>query len=228
MNLFNLSIEILTILSVFAALAVITSTNPVIAIIFLITLFLLVSIYLVLMGLTFIGLSYLLIYIGAITVLFLFIIMMISIEVLQTVEVGTNYSKLLPLAYLVSVLFLILFVILIPSFTMELNYLELINFINSTIFSLYTKVLSIFNYNNENLELFNLYNYSNNVTFNYNNVVDSQIITQTNPSSIFNGSLQIRNIGEYIYGPGAILLFLSSVLLLLAMVAPIILTKQSK
>ena len=110
MNLFNLSIEILTILSVFAALAVITSTNPVIAIIFLITLFLIVSIYLILMGLTFIGLSYLLVYVGAITVLFLFIIMMISIEVVQTVEVGSDYSKLLPLAYAISILFLSLLV----------------------------------------------------------------------------------------------------------------------
>ena len=139
MNLFNLSIEILTILSVFAALAVITSTNPIIAIIFLITLFLLVSIYLILMGLTFIGLSYLLVYIGAITVLFLFIIMMISIEVVQTVEVGSNYSKLLPLAYSLAILFLALFLITIPSFIIDFSSFEIYNLINNFVLAVFNK-----------------------------------------------------------------------------------------
>lgn len=222
MNLFNLSIEILTILSVFAALAVITSTNPVIAIIFLITLFLLVSIYLILMGLTFIGLSYLLIYIGAITVLFLFIIMMISIEVVQTVEVGSDYSKLLPLAYTFAILFLSLFLILIPSFGSEFNAIESVNFINTIIFSLYTKVTSIFN-NNHSLEMINALSYNDIPLNNYTNYTVNQ-----RPSGMFSEVLQIRSIGEFIYGPGAILLMLAGVLLLLAMVAPILLTRNEK
>lgn len=222
MNLFNLSIEMLTILSVFAALAVITSTNPVIAIIFLITLFLLVSIYLILMGLTFIGLSYLLIYIGAITVLFLFIIMMISIEVVQTVEVGSNYSKLLPLAYIFAILFLSLFLILIPSFGTEFNAIESVNFINTIIFSLYTKVTSIFN-NNHSLEMINALSYNDIPLNNYTNYTVNQ-----RPSGMFSEVLQIRSIGEFIYGPGAILLMLAGVLLLLAMVAPILLTRNEK
>lgn len=223
MDLFNLSIEILTILSVFAALAVITSTNPVIAIIFLITLFLLVAIYLILMGLTFIGLSYLLIYIGAITILFLFIIMMISIEVIQTVEVGSDYSKLLPLAYTLAVLFLSLFLILIPSFVADFNIMESFNFINTILFSLYTKVISIFNYNNNSLEMINALTY-NDVPL--NNYTSYSIIHR--PSGMFSEVLQIRSIGEFIYGPGAILLMLAGVLLLLAMVAPILLTRNEK
>jgi NADH-ubiquinone oxidoreductase chain 6 len=221
MDLFNLSIEILTILSVFSALAVITSTNPVIAIIFLITLFLLVSVYLILMGLTFIGLSYLLIYIGAITVLFLFIIMMISIEVVQTVEIGSNYSKLLPLAYTIAILFLSLFLILIPSFVADFNIIESVNFINTILFSLYTKIASIFNYNH-NLEMINALTY-NDIPFNNN----SNYTIDHKPSGMFSEVLQIRSIGEFIYGPGAILLMLAGVLLLLAMVAPILLTRQS-
>src|ERR1700749_1218082 len=224
MNLFNLSIEILTILSVFAALAVITSTNPVIAIIFLITLFLLVSTYLILMGLTFIGLSYLLVYIGAITVLFLFIIMMISIDVVQTVEIGTNYSKLLPLAYTITLLFLSLFLILIPSFIAEFNYFEIFSFINSIIFSFYIKIMTFFNFNIENLELYNVLDYKIDASLNYNNIDVNSITTHIRPSEMFHEVLQIRSIGEYIYGPGAILLLLSAVLLLLAMVTPIILT----
>ena len=108
MNSFNLFLDFLTLISLISALCVITSTNPIIAIVFLIILFINVGIYLILMGLQFIGISYLLVYVGAITVLFLFIIMMLSIEVISSVEVGPNYSKLLPLAYPIAILFLIL------------------------------------------------------------------------------------------------------------------------
>ena len=104
-NFFNLIIEILTILSIIFALAVITSTNPVIAIIFLIVLFLNVAIYLILMGLNFIGLSYLLVYIGAITVLILFIVMMISTEVVQTVYHGSHVAKNVEIAEMYYIVF---------------------------------------------------------------------------------------------------------------------------
>lgn len=138
-NFFNLIIEILTILSIIFALAVITSTNPVIAIIFLIGLFLSVAVYLILMGLNFIGLSYLLVYIGAITVLILFIVMMISTDILHTVEVGTDYSKLLPLAYSIAILFILLFLITIPSFIIDFSSFEIYNLINNIILTVFNK-----------------------------------------------------------------------------------------
>jgi NADH-ubiquinone oxidoreductase chain 6 len=139
MNSFNLLLEFLTLISLISALCVITSTNPVIAIVFLIVLFVNVGIYLILMGLQFIGLSYLLVYVGAITVLFLFIVMMLSTEVVSSVEVGPNYSKLLPLAYSVAILFLILFLITIPSFFVDFTSgnlgREIYSTINSIIFN---------------------------------------------------------------------------------------------
>lgn len=139
MNTLNIFLEVLTFLALLSALATITSTNPVIAIVFLIILFLNVGIYLILMGLQFIGLSYLLVYVGAITVLFLFIVMMLSTEVVSTVEVGPNYSKLLPLAYSIAILFLILFLITIPSFFVDFTSgalgREIYSIINGLIFS---------------------------------------------------------------------------------------------
>jgi NADH-ubiquinone oxidoreductase chain 6 len=141
MNYLNFFLELLTLFSLISALAVITSTNPVLAIVFLIVLFLNVGIYLILMGLQFIGLSYLLVYVGAITVLFLFIVMMLSVDVVSSVEVGSNYSKLLPLAYSIAILFIVLFLITIPSFyvdftsgTLGREIYSLINilFLNST------------------------------------------------------------------------------------------------
>jgi NADH-ubiquinone oxidoreductase chain 6 len=175
----NLIIEIITILSIISALAVITSTNPVIAIIFLIGLFLNVAIYLIFMGLNFIGLSYLLVYIGAITVLILFIVMMISTEVVQTVEVGPDYSKLLPLAYSLAVLFLILFLITIPSFIIDFSSFEIYNLINNLIYYIkndfsnlldYSSVQNLFNFstnNNKSGEISEALTNSINTQFNY-------------------------------------------------------------
>lgn len=242
MNLFNLSIEILTILSVFAALAVITSTNPIIAIIFLITLFLLVSIYLILMGLTFIGLSYLLVYIGAITVLFLFIIMMISIEVVQTVEVGSDYSKLLPLAYTLAILFLSLFLILIPSFiaagidSSSSLLAEIYNLITSSIYSLLSK-LSVIDNSSNHAALLNMnttyiipYTIPNtsDTAYYLTTNFDTNLVFKNHINNMFYTNLQIQSIGQSIYGPYSILLILSSFLLLLAMVAPILLSRNEK
>ena len=142
MNSFNLILEFLTLISLISALCVITSTNPVIAIVFLIVLFVNVGIYLILMGLQFIGLSYLLVYVGAITVLFLFIVMMLSSnsETDSFVDVGVNYNKLLPLVFSIAVLFLILLLKTIPSFfvdfTNEKLVVEIYSAINTFILSL--------------------------------------------------------------------------------------------
>lgn len=221
----NLIIEIITILSIISALAVITSTNPVIAIIFLIGLFLNVAIYLILMGLNFIGLSYLLVYIGGITVFILFIIMMIAPDMTHTVEVGTDYSKLLPLVFSVSVLFLILFLMLIPSFTVDLSSFELYNTINDFVFSVYNKIINIFNHEQDNysfnLDVLNYLDSTFKIVFK-----DVLIYTETQPATVLHKNLQIQSIGQALYGNYAILLLASSVLLLLALVAPIILTKQ--
>lgn len=232
MNLFNLIIEILTILSIFSALAVITSTNPVIAIIFLITLFLIVATYLILMGLTFIGLSYLLIYVGAITVLFLFIIMMISTEVVQTVEVGSDFSKLLPLAYTIAVLFLSLFLILIPSFiaagidSSSSPLAEIYNFITSFLYSLLSK-WSLISNNTFNIETaYSIPSLSNEIS-NFT-AYSTDLVLKNSINNMFYKNLQIQSIGQSIYGPYSILLILSSFLLLLAMVAPILLSRNDR
>jgi NADH-ubiquinone oxidoreductase chain 6 len=151
MNSFNLFLDFLTLISLISALCVITSTNPVIAIVFLIVLFINVGIYLILMGLQFIGLSYLLVYVGAITVLFLFIVMMLSSnsETDSFVDVGVNFKKLLPLMFLITVLFLILFSQIIPSFfvdfTNEKFVLTVYSTINTFILSIKDELFKIIN-----------------------------------------------------------------------------------
>ena len=81
MNYFLL--DILSFGTILSSILVITSKNPVVAVIFLISLFINTAGYLILFGISFVGISYIIIYIGAITLLFLFIIMMINSRLLD-------------------------------------------------------------------------------------------------------------------------------------------------
>ena len=72
---------ILSLLSIVLSILVIVSKNPIISVLFLIGLFMSISFYLMFLGLNFLGISYLLVYIGAVSILFLFILMLINIRV---------------------------------------------------------------------------------------------------------------------------------------------------
>lgn len=76
-----ISLDIIYVLAILLGTLVIISKNPVISVLFLIGLFLSISCYLILTGLNFIGLSYLLVYIGAVSILFLFILMLINVRI---------------------------------------------------------------------------------------------------------------------------------------------------
>ena len=98
-------IEILDIFSVIAILCgilVIVSKNPIVSVLFLIGLFLSISCYLILTGLNFIGLSYLLVYIGAVSILFLFILMLINVRISELLIDSINS---IPLAILIGTFF---------------------------------------------------------------------------------------------------------------------------
>lgn len=243
MNSFNLFLEFLTLIALISALCVITSTNPVISIVFLIVLFVNVGIYLILMGLQFIGLSYLLVYVGAITVLFLFIVMMLSSnsETDSFVDVGTNYNKLLPLVFSIAVLFLILLLKTIPSFfidfTNEKLVVEIYSVINTLILSLRDE---LFYLSNDSAFLSSLLFepnflypnvWVNTIVEKYNtNIEDFSLINLNSfgvPSTLLHKSLQIQTLGEAIYGYYSILLIFSGFLLLLAMVCPIVLARST-
>ena len=101
----NLLIDVLAFATLLSAVLVITSKNPVISILFLIFTFVNAAGYLILSGMVFIGISYVIIYVGAIAVLFLFIIMMINIKLTDILETGSQYTKNLPLAVAIGSLF---------------------------------------------------------------------------------------------------------------------------
>jgi len=88
---------ILPLLAIVAAIFVITTKNAIISVFNLIVLYILVAFYLIYIGITYLGISYIVVYIGAIAILFLFVIMMIDIEVVE--KRSNNYLPLLFLLF---------------------------------------------------------------------------------------------------------------------------------
>jgi len=96
------NLDLLYIIVILLGMFVIISKNPIVSVLFLIGLFLCVSAYLVLTGLNFIGLSYLLVYVGAVSILFLFILMLINVRLS---ELSIDSLNSIPLAILIGSFF---------------------------------------------------------------------------------------------------------------------------
>jgi NADH-ubiquinone oxidoreductase chain 6 len=90
-------LDILSLICILFGIYTIISKNPIVSVLFLIGLFSTISCYLILIGLSFIGISYLLVYVGAVSILFIFILMLINIRISELLSDTNNY---LPLAML--------------------------------------------------------------------------------------------------------------------------------
>nr|QFK69625.1 NADH dehydrogenase subunit 6 [Pogonatum inflexum] len=96
--------------SVFSSIALVSSVmvirakNPVHSVLFPILVFLNTSGLLVLLGLDFFAMIFLVVYVGAIAVLFLFVVMMLNIKI---AEIHENVLRYLPVGGLIGVIFLL-------------------------------------------------------------------------------------------------------------------------
>ena len=100
-NNFNYSfLNVISVISILCGILVIISKNPIVSVLYLIGLFISIASYLMMLGINFIGISYLLVYVGAVSILFLFILMLINVRISELV---TNNSNSIPLAILVSI-----------------------------------------------------------------------------------------------------------------------------
>ena len=95
-------LNIISVISIISGILVIISKNPIVSVLFLIGLFLSISSYLIILGINFIGLSYLLVYVGAVSILFLFILMLINVRIS---ELFSNASNSIPLAVIITIAF---------------------------------------------------------------------------------------------------------------------------
>ena len=94
--------NVMPLIASFFGISVIINKNPIVSVLFLIGLFLSMSSFFFLLGLNFIGLSYLLVYVGAVSILFLFILMLIDI---RSADLFSNTSKSVPLAIMIGIAF---------------------------------------------------------------------------------------------------------------------------
>ena len=95
-------LNLITILAIFTAISVIVTKNPIVSVLFLIGLFVTMATYLILIGTSFLGLAYLLVYVGAVSILFLFILMLINVRISELVS-NTNNS--IPLVFIIAICF---------------------------------------------------------------------------------------------------------------------------
>lgn len=200
-------LDIISLLSILCGILVITTKNPIVSILFLIGLFGGISCYLIMLGLSFIGLSYLIVYIGAVSILFLFILMLINIRIS---ELQSNTSNSIPLAIAIAISF------------------------NYPLFQLLPYNIAILNnYYNLNNILYNISNFSLNkdsskITTSSLNNEEIHFVT----SKLWDGNLietsHITSMGNIMYTNYNIWLIIASFILLLAMVGAIVITIKQK
>lgn len=83
-------LNVISLTSIICGILIIINKNPIVSVLFLIGLFVSISGYLMMLGLSFIGLSYLLVYVGAVSILFLFILMLINVRISELVTDNNN------------------------------------------------------------------------------------------------------------------------------------------
>src|SRR6201994_4576977 len=140
-QLFLTIVNTVEIFFLFAGLSVIITKNPIVSVLFLISLFLLVSIYLITVGIQFIGISYLLVYIGAVSILFLFILMLIDIRISELHE---NNKNNIYLGVIISILFYSIFNNINVAYQNTYNYDNILK-------KLFFQIKDIFNINDDKI-----------------------------------------------------------------------------
>ena len=202
------TLDFVSLVSVLCGILVIISKNPIISVLYLIGLFLSISCYLIILGINFIGLSYLLIYVGAVSILFIFILMLINVRIS---ELLSNTSNSIPLAIILGISFYYTVSEIIPFsittfnsfiFNLKFSISDISSRINTDFFN---KILKLFNEKGE-------------------------IVYVT--SKTWEGSLaentHITSIGNIMYTNYLMWLIITSLILLLAMVGAIVITIKQK
>lgn len=202
-------LDFISLSSILCGIFVIISKNPIVSVLFLIGLFLSISGYLIMLGMNFIGLSYLLVYVGAVSILFLFILMLINVRIS---ELLSDTSNSIPLAILLGISFNYPVYQILPYSVAAFNSYT-VNLNNS---------LNDIWYNN---------NYSDYLNKFFNFSKDSGEIAFVT-SKTWDGSLaetsHITSLGNIMYTSYSIWLIITSIILLLAMVGAIVITIKQK
>ena len=187
--------------SILAGILVITSKNPVVSVLCLIGLFLNISCYLLVLGINFIGLSYLLVYVGAVSILFLFILMLINVRIS---ELSSDTSNSILLAVIIGVSFNYALYQILPY---SIGTSNLSNLLNDIIYN--NKIITTINRPSVK---------EDNMAFVTSNTWDGSLSETSH----------ITSIGNIMYTSHSMWLIITSIILLLAMVGAIVITIKQK
>lgn len=227
-----------SLISIFSAFMIILSRNPIHSVFFLIISFFCVSALLILLKVEFLPIVFMVVYVGAVSVLFLFVIMMLNIKI---IELSENLFNHLPIGSLICFIFFIEFFLFILSDLRVEDSFNLYQYLNDSnnnlslnedyIFQYFTLKYNLENFlessdkndlfsyesnvNNDLLNNFLFLNYS----INYKEISDFNLI---NKIDVFNNDISI--ISQIIYKNKFHNFIISSLILLVAMVGSIILT----
>ena len=191
----DISLVSIDIMCVILAIFTIINKNPIVSVLFLISLFLGISLHLVISGLGFIGLSYLLVYVGAVSILFLFILMLINVRISELTHETSNATALI--------------IVIIPLFIYPMYDILFYDYnnIKNNLMLLYQKEIGI-SYPDSYL------GGANKISFVTSKMWDGSLVETSHISSI----------GSIMYTNYSIWLIITSVILLLAMVGAIVIT----
>jgi len=191
-------LDILSLISIIFGIFTIISKNPIVSVLFLIFLFSSVSIYLIMLGINFIGISYLLVYVGAVSILFIFILMLINIRISELLSTTGNS---IPLAIMITLSFYYPISQIISYNTAKFKILSLIP---TDIF----QIIDFISYASR------IYRYNYGISF----------ATSKNWDGTLAETTQITSLGNIMYSSYSIWLLITSIILLLAMVGAIVIT----
>lgn len=191
-------LDILGVTALLLGITVITIKNPIGSLMCLIGLFGAISVYLIMIGLNFIGFSYLIVYIGAVSILFLFILMLINI---RSSELLSNNINSIPLGLLIIILLDTVWIYISPDYSSILENTEVIN-------TFYTTLLS-------DLQIFNSSELTD-IMFAISNNWDGYLVETSH----------ITSVGMVIYSVYNTWLWIASLILILAMVGSITITSK--
>ena len=204
-------LDIISLVAILCGILVIISKNPIVSVLFLIGLFLSISSYLIILGLNFIGLSYLLVYVGAVSILFLFILMLINVRIS---ELLSNTSNSIPLGIIITISFNYPVYQVLPysiaafnSYTVDLN-----NILNDIWYNNYSDYL------NKLFRLSGIESDNGEISFVSSKIWDGNLSETSH----------ITSIGNIMYTSYSIWLIITSIILLLAMVGAIVITIKQK
>jgi NADH:ubiquinone oxidoreductase subunit 6 (subunit J) len=232
-------------LTILSGIMVIRAKNPVHSVLFLILVFCNVSGLLILLGLDFFAMVFLVVYVGAIAVLFLFVVMMLNIKL---VEINENILRYLPIGGLIGIIFLFeIFLIIDSDLIPILGFPKGFStdfFLSSGLFNIYLTTLffiksffSLISFQKGFSQTYaDFYSFKKDIEdFLFRSSISLEEITQShqqisNPffftqwSNLVDASSNIESIGLLIYTYYFYFFLVASLILLVSMIGAIVLT----